>query len=238
MQLALAIPTDLFGSMPPRRLLGLGATAGSFICEGLLPLSPAFLKDRLRPIWRRMTKRAGRGAFWLSPKTRGLIAARRSKHESAKGRNVRTRGQVQLLRNANYGFDAFMREQCEQLCASTRLELRHPYYSAKFIEFALATPERLRKQGRISKYIHTEALKGVLPEIIRTRTTKADFESVFALRLKVMEDFFTTDLVEARSDWLDRDGMRQLFQAYIDSPQDGWQSWILWGAFASHVSLR
>jgi asparagine synthase (glutamine-hydrolysing) len=53
-------------------------------------------------------------------------------------------------------------------------ELRLPFLDRRLIEFTFAIPQDQRWRGRISKFVLREAMKGSVPDAIRTRVQKAD----------------------------------------------------------------
>src|SRR5262249_30842643 len=52
------------------------------------------------------------------------------------------------------------------------IEMRFPYLYRPLVEFCLRLPRELRIQSATKKWIMRESLKGVLPEVIRTRRDK------------------------------------------------------------------
>ena len=60
------------------------------------------------------------------------------------------------------------------------LEERHPLYDRRLVEFALALPEDRRQRQTLGKVVLRNAMRGLLPESIRTRTSKANFSHVFS----------------------------------------------------------
>ena len=53
---------------------------------------------------------------------------------------------------------------------ATSVESRVPFLDHKLVEFTCGLPERLKLRGGITKYILREAMKGVLPEAILSRS--------------------------------------------------------------------
>ena len=142
-----------------------------------------------------------------------------------------------MLQALYYPYADWGRELGERLCASFGIECRHPYVSADFVQFAFATPERLRLRGGRDKYIHTQALSGILPEVVRERTIKADFAGLVSERIDTITKVFTEALPRDRAEWLDREGMARLMQSYIHSPGEGWQNWVLWNILGCHLAV-
>ncbi len=109
--------------------------------------------------------------------------------------------------------------------------MRHPLGTAQFVQYAFSTPERLRLRGNRTKFIHVQALQGIIPQALLERKNKAVFNIVFRSYLDVMEKAFTEILPMQRSTWVTPDGMRKLFQVYQSGPDLGWPLWILWDIF-------
>ena len=53
---------------------------------------------------------------------------------------------------------------------ATSIESRVPFLDHKLVEFTCGLPERLKLRGGTTKYILREAMKGVLPEAILSRS--------------------------------------------------------------------
>jgi asparagine synthase (glutamine-hydrolysing) len=58
----------------------------------------------------------------------------------------------------------------DQMSMATSLESRVPFLDHKLVEFTCSLPERLKLRGGTTKYILREAMKGVLPEAILSRS--------------------------------------------------------------------
>jgi asparagine synthase (glutamine-hydrolysing) len=58
----------------------------------------------------------------------------------------------------------------DQMSMATSVESRVPFLDHKLVEFTCRLPERLKLRGGTTKYILREAMKGVLPEPILTRS--------------------------------------------------------------------
>ena len=71
-------------------------------------------------------------------------------------------------------------EMGERLYAQAGLEVRQPFWNARIVQFALATPERSRLRGGQDKWLHRQAMKGLLPETVLQRSDKAEFSVTFS----------------------------------------------------------
>lgn len=58
----------------------------------------------------------------------------------------------------------------DQMSMATSVESRVPFLDHKLVEFTCTLPERLKLRGGTTKYILREAMKGVLPEAILSRS--------------------------------------------------------------------
>jgi asparagine synthase (glutamine-hydrolysing) len=58
----------------------------------------------------------------------------------------------------------------DQMSMATSVESRVPFLDHKLVEFTCSLPERLKLRGGTTKYVLREAMKGVLPEVILSRS--------------------------------------------------------------------
>jgi len=106
------------------------------------------------------------------------------------------------------------------------------------IEFAFALPEEQRWRGHEPKFILRNAMRGLLPETIRRRLTKADFSEVFPEALEAIggENFFNS-LTIASMGWVDGNQASGLYREMIQSYRQSnggliahtWQLWMICG---------
>jgi asparagine synthase (glutamine-hydrolysing) len=92
-----------------------------------------------------------------------------------------------------------------------RLEMRYPYLSRPLVEFALQLPPELRMKPLAPKWILREAMRGVLPEVVRTRSGKGGIDAriIWALsRERDRVDAITRDPFLAQSGFLDGHKLR------------------------------
>jgi len=211
-------------------------TMASVLRFGIVPLLPDAIQAALRFVSRRMRGKGARDASWLSTEMQQTLKARRMLPRP-EHRQVRCSGQRSLLENLYYAFNALGTELTDRYTSSAGIEVRHPFRVAQFVQYAFSTPERLRMRAGQQKYIHRQAMQGVLPDAIATRVTKADFSYVFARSLVGMRAVLTERLPRERSGWLNQDGMALLFRSYQSSPQDSRYNWALWNVFVCDKAL-
>lgn len=64
------------------------------------------------------------------------------------------------------------------------VDVRYPFLDRALIEFALRLPPAMRAQPYARKWVLREAMRGVLPEVVRTRSGKATISSRIAWSLR------------------------------------------------------
>ncbi|MGE3177919.1 MAG: asparagine synthase-related protein, partial [Vicinamibacterales bacterium] len=72
------------------------------------------------------------------------------------------------------GWTARLLEAGDRAAADYGIELRHPFFDRRLVEFAVALPERQRWRGATTKFVLREAMRERLPETVYARTGKAD----------------------------------------------------------------
>jgi hypothetical protein len=76
-----------------------------------------------------------------------------------------------------------------------------------------------------------------MPADVLTRKDKAEFSVAFRTRLDEMQPLLTQSIPQRRQDWVNVQGMTQLYQIYRNPPQKGWPQWILWAIYLCDVTL-
>jgi len=214
------------------KAFGMGQAAWWFFRYGLVSLFPTTPKAVFRSLLQKAQTKTNRDASWLSPRMQTILAQRRSRFLPHRDMESHSINKQNLLKTLYYAFDHFGFELAESLCAESGVELRHPMRTAKFVQCAFSTPERLRLRGDQQKYIHVHALQKILPQAISQRKDKADFANVVNAYLDQMEDVYTETLPNNRVAWLDHQGMTRLYRLYKERPELGWQNWALWSIYA------
>ncbi|MBX3013930.1 MAG: asparagine synthase (glutamine-hydrolyzing) [Caldilineaceae bacterium] len=215
---------------------GLKQTASWFWRYGCLPTLPTALQaayrrfPRIRPNSTLLTPSA---RFWLT----GIQAESVSKRRGAANANGRSLDQQDLLTKLTLPFYAQVMERAERDTARAGLELRHPLHTPQLAQLALATPARFRLRGDVSKVLHRQAFRELMPATVVARKDKAEFSVAFRTRLDEMQPLLTETIPQRRPTWITAQGMTQLYQFYQHNPQRGWPLWILWSIYLCDVIL-
>ena len=117
------------------------------------------------------------------------------------------------------------------------VEGRHPFYDRRLLEFVFAIPEEQRARLNLTKFVLRNAMKGLLPELIRQRRTKGEFGRVFIETFNRLsgEEFFQ-GMATASKGWVNAERMRQLCHDRLaEYPSN---LWPLWTTFAIELWFR
>lgn len=190
-----------------------------------------FVPDALRRARRYRQRRKAYGQhsdlFWLTPEARAVLSRQSALYQDALPRDPRAASKTNLFYSPP---SAFGRAIMERHGNMNGVEYRHPMLTRQFIAFSLATPERLRRRGGVTKVIHRIAMQGVLPPEVLNRHTKADFESDRTDR--EMAAFCEGPGRAFLEDFYDTAGIHRLIASVRSSPLDEDYSWEIWGAYA------
>jgi len=175
----------------------------SLLSTGYRSLSPWLLPSHRRAItypYHQLGPMSG----CIRPEWAARIALRDRlpKEEPMAGLN----GLAQFHRAARYDFArTYVNwENVLAFAASRRIELRHPFHDRRLTEFVMGLPgDQLRRHGE-RKHILREAMRGTLPELVRTRQNKAMFVTPTVLAIEArLKHCPLADLICVREGWLD-----------------------------------
>lgn len=111
------------------------------------------------------------------------------------------------------------------------LEGRSPMLMRSFIEFSATTPERIRRQGGLTKVIHRRAMKGILPDTIVERKTKAEFSIAAAVLAPDLQAWFNDYLPTDEMPAIDLAGLARLLETFAATTTNSRSPWFnqIWG---------
>ncbi|MGK2856590.1 MAG: asparagine synthetase B family protein [Thermoanaerobaculia bacterium] len=149
-------------------------------------LARSWIGPAVRPILRRFRPARLLSAPWIG---HDLIALASREAESPRVTNgVRTITRFATYDAAMAPWLQFALEGGERSAARTGIELAFPFLDRRLAQFAISIPQEQRSKLRIQRYVVREAMRGILPEAIRTRSTKAEFGGAFDRELQVVID--------------------------------------------------
>ncbi|RYE09992.1 MAG: hypothetical protein EOP22_06985 [Hyphomicrobiales bacterium] len=100
------------------------------------------------------------------------------------------------------------------------VEIRFPFYDHRLVTYALAIPESGLLRNGWTRVTLREAMRGILPEQVRTRRTKIDFSKELGARMA--EDDLLPDLIAPGSPlagYVDLPGVRKLLDDMRRNPE-------------------
>ncbi|MGC2502109.1 MAG: asparagine synthase-related protein [Silvibacterium sp.] len=116
-----------------------------------------------------------------------------------------SRAQELVFRTAASGLEAHFLEMNDRQAAFSGFEERYPFLDRRVGEFCLRLPREQRQRGVAWKWVLRNAMRGRLPERVRTKTIQAEFSELYEA---VLYDPWVTarlkDLtIRRHTDWLD-----------------------------------
>jgi asparagine synthase (glutamine-hydrolysing) len=133
------------------------------------------------------------------------------------------------------GWMVHVMEKEDRRSAQVGIEQWHPFYDLRLIEFCFAIPEEQRTRNNYIKYVLRNAMKGLLPESVRTRRTKGELsETLVHLFDRVGGANFFDHLSIAERGWVDSDLARKMAKEQLSDFANS-NLWPLMNAFAIEV---
>lgn len=201
--------------------------------QGLPPLLPPGMRQAIRGILRRegIPK-------WINPQFARRIHLRERLRQKPDQHIFSSHAQRDQYRWLNSGYLVHSFEYDDRSAAEAAFEMRHPFHDRRMVEFALALPqEQLWRQDQ-TKFVLRQAMRGLLPERVRQRSSKADFSHsvVQAFQARGDESVFDS-LATASMEWVDKERIRaiyrQLVQLYARGDEEYaehmWPPWMIFG---------
>lgn len=194
-----------------------------------------FLPSPLMRLNRRLVAKFFRNKIndsdWLPPELKRIWKRRRKDLDQQARSDHSWMGNRNVFLCLNESYAGIGRDHGARLCARIGYEPRSPMYSRHFIEFAFAIPERLLNRGGTTKYVHRMALAGLIPDLVATRNTKAEFSFTFTQHLDELAGFLTSESLQYGTGLLDQNSLAKLYARYRLYPRAGGLKWKLWGIF-------
>jgi len=125
-------------------------------------------------------------------------------------------------------------ELVEREAAHASRELWHPLLDSRLVEFVLSIPWHQRCHDGQRKWLLREAIRGVVPEVVRTRRGKGDWTTGMDRALEALCRIAPTQLLANRSGrlehFLDLRGVRRLLARYVQGTRN--VRWDVWSCVA------
>lgn len=217
------------------RAAGLRATLGRFLRFGIIPLLPSRTQQALLGSYAKLrgTGNAGK-PDWLARQMRDRFDRRAQQFRQPSASEAGSLVQRQQLDCLNDAYQGLAVKMTERLYAKAGLEVRQPFWNARIVEFALATPERSRLRGQEDKWLHRRAMKGLLPENVLQRTGKAEFSVTFTKFLAELTAHLSGAVFPRRQGWVNASSIQAMLKRCGQPERSnlrGMVLWVLWTNF-------
>jgi len=221
---------------------GLRTTLWRLLRHGIVPLFPERAQQNLRAIYARLRRFSAPvdPLDWLAEPMHARFEARHLAYRRPLSSKVRRLGQPHQLDCLSNAYQMLAIEMAERLYAQVGLEMRQPFWNARVVEFALATPERSRLRGQEDKWLHRRAMKGLLPENVLQRSSKAEFSVTFARYWADLAPHLNGTVLTRRQAWVNPQAIRSMLRACSQpNPADwpGMAMWALWTLFGVDAAV-
>jgi asparagine synthase (glutamine-hydrolysing) len=155
-----------------RELRGLRMIHGYPMSWGIKQLLDNVLPEVARQRLRLLAGKAGRTASWLDMKRLGAVS--QDPFAAAGAAKART---IQAMSRAQIGATSLpmLLHWEDRNSMAHSIEARVPFLDYRLVEFALGLPDEYKIADGVTKRVLREGLRGVLPELVRTRRDKLGF---------------------------------------------------------------
>jgi len=196
-----------------------------FFSRVAVPLVPS----PIRKIWR-FVQRRSRTPSAIDPAINAAFAHRigLAKHLNARRKKEEQPSKTlreEHHRRLNSGLGQYIFEVDDRLAAAFALEVRHPFYDKRLVEFCLALPSEQKLRDGWTRIVLRCAMENLLPREVQWRTTKSDPSPSFHRNLMVhgrsqIEAFLKNPPAEVER-YVDISVLRQVFERYTFRPTEG-----------------
>jgi asparagine synthase (glutamine-hydrolysing) len=192
------------------------------LSTAVIPLLPPAVRQFVQ--WR---SRPGRLPYpqWVNPdfaRRTGLYARLIAEPRLLGLSDVRGMARRQIYQLFHHGELPVISAMVEQAIGRIGQETRRPFFDRRIIEFAFALPNDQLRRGGFERYIVRNAMSGILPEVVRSRITKAIFNQPVMESVKHNAGLISFDRMEiAERGWVDPVKLKSGFEALMASARDG-----------------
>jgi len=214
------------------RTRGVSRAVWALLRQGLAPLLPKAWRGALRTVRACFSADESAGDLsCLAPRMRRLSSERSADFATqiSEPRRVGQRGALGSLYDA---YQVMAIELAERELARQGLELRQPFWNHRMVAFRMATPGHLLLRSGVDKWLHREALQGLLPSSVLQRSDKAEFSCSFAEALSLVPPAHMESVLARRGDWVNAAKMRAAHNSFRSANRTEWDmaaSWSVWG---------
>lgn len=230
---------ETFGARPELPAM---ANLKAIVAEGFLPL---VLRSRRERLWRFNLPDLGEVPDWVRPQWAaevGLVERWRAAPDPPRLGNI---AQQQRYFASTYPRKHVNLDNALTLVASRGMELRHPFHDQRLVKFFMGCDGGVLRRGLERKHLLRVAMRGTLPELVRTRQTKANMSvSILTMVRRRLAEKPIDEIAPVTLGWLDGEALRSTEQAVGDwivagsvGPPPG-NYGLVWNAIAMDLWLE
>jgi asparagine synthase (glutamine-hydrolysing) len=125
-----------------------------------------------------------------------------------------------------------MLESIDRTIAPYNMEVRHPFYDIRLIEFCYAIPTEMKFKLGWNRYILRMAMQDIIPPEVQWNPEKSDLTPIFARNLLLYEEELLKTIIlqdnEILKEFVDIEKLKQMFKEYYTekSNYDPFDIWI------------
>jgi asparagine synthase (glutamine-hydrolysing) len=187
-------------------------------------LSP-LIPEKLRRLWWRLKHFAGRRDEPLCL-SKDMQEEWRNPYRLPKNRFKGLAAWQQACWIADPLLSLYLDAWWDPLGSHSQIEFRHPFFDARLIEFLLLLPAEEKFWRGTTKILLRKSMKGVLPELLRERRSKAEFSPIARLAVQSIK-INPSDLVLARQGFVESACVEALAARYSAGHAPQWLA-TLW----------
>lgn len=138
----------------------------------------------------------------------------------------------------NAGLQPFALEVLDRSTAASGIEVRHPFWDKRLVEFCLALPAKQKLRGGLGRLVLRQAMVNILPEEVRWRPDKINFSPNLVHGLLTYErerlDTLVHDELACIADYLNVDVVRESYRRFLSqgSEADPANVFAIWNIVA------
>ena len=211
------------------RSYGAADAIGTFARRSILALTPDRLRGTLRTI---RGKTQPLDTDFIRPEIAEAIIEAERQFEAGLPNDPVARSKMASFLSpwARLGNDMMARQH-----SALGIESRNPLSSRRFVELCCRMPEDLKLRRGERRWIHREAMRGILPEVVRTRQSKAYFPASYA-EIEVAE-YLADGSHDALFEIVAPEPFSQFLKNSASSADEVSHPYELWGAFVANMFL-
>jgi asparagine synthase (glutamine-hydrolysing) len=152
---------------------------------------------------------------WIQPEWAAKIGLDERKLANHAPARFKSLAQQQRYARYNAARHYVNLENVIAFAASRGIEMRHPLHDLRLTTFIMGVPGSILLRNGEKKYLLRRAMRGTLPEKVRSRRSKADFTALVARA--VSDAFRERDperLLSVRLGWVEGSAIRQIFSEF------------------------